>query len=376
MTAATLYEKPRLKPRAGETIVTSTCGHNCGGRCVVNAHVVDDRIVRISTDPRKWNPELPPLPACARGVGQIERTYHPDRLQYPMRRTGPRGSGAFERVTWDEALDAVAQELLRVREQHGNAAILDCSRSGTLSKLHGRGATKRFFNMFGGFTDLWSNMSAEAEIFGSAHDLRQGCRGQDLWPRADRLRQFEADRDVGLEPRRRHLRHRHAAISEARETAGRPHRLHRSTAHPHQPAARRRACLHPAVDRCRGTDRDGLCDRDGRPARSGLLRPLRPRFRRGASAGRRPGRCLLPFLPARRCRRRREDARMGGGDHRHPGRDDPPACDRDRHDQADRAAGRLRAGPNRLWRAVPPRALRAGGNHRQCRHLRRQFRDE
>ncbi|HKU96330.1 MAG TPA: molybdopterin-dependent oxidoreductase [Vineibacter sp.] len=163
--ATTLYQQPRLKPRAGETIVTSTCGHNCGGRCVVNAHVADGRIVKISTDPGKWNPELPPLPACARGVGQIERTYHPDRLQYPMRRTGPRGSGQFERISWDEALDTVAREMLRVRAQYGNAAILDGSRSGSLSMLHGRGPAKRFLNMFGGYTDLWSNMSAEAEVF-------------------------------------------------------------------------------------------------------------------------------------------------------------------------------------------------------------------
>ncbi len=163
--ARTLYEAPRPEPRAGETVVTSTCGHNCGGRCVVNAHVTKGRITRISTDMRRWNPEHPPLPACARGVGQIERTYHPDRIQYPMRRTGPRGSGQFARITWDEALDTVAREMLRVRENYGNAAILDGSRSGSQSMLHGRVAAQRFLNMFGGCTELWSNMSAEAEIF-------------------------------------------------------------------------------------------------------------------------------------------------------------------------------------------------------------------
>ncbi|MBC8241495.1 MAG: molybdopterin-dependent oxidoreductase [Alphaproteobacteria bacterium] len=146
-------------------MVTSTCGHNCGGRCVVNAHVRDGRIARISTDARRWNPDHPPLQACARGVGQIERTYHPDRLQYPMRRTGPRGSGQYERISWDEALDEVAAQLLRVRETWGNEAILDGSRSGTLSMLHGRGATKRFLHLFGGCTNLWSNMSCQAEIF-------------------------------------------------------------------------------------------------------------------------------------------------------------------------------------------------------------------
>src|SRR5258708_2881093 len=161
----TIYQQPRRTGRAGETVVTSTCGHNCGGRCVVNAHVVDDRIVKISTDPARWQPELPPLHACARGVGQIERVYHPDRLQYPMRRTGPRGSGQFERITWNEALTHVAAEMLRIRKTHGNASILDASRSGNTSMLHGFGVPKRFFYKFGGCTELWSNMSAEAEIF-------------------------------------------------------------------------------------------------------------------------------------------------------------------------------------------------------------------
>ena len=87
----TIYQSPRPTPRNGETVVTSTCGHNCGGRCVVNAHVVDDRIVKISTDPARWQPELPPLHACGRGVGQIERVYHPDRLKYPVYKNPARG---------------------------------------------------------------------------------------------------------------------------------------------------------------------------------------------------------------------------------------------------------------------------------------------
>ena len=163
----TVYEAPRAAPRSGELIITSTCGHNCGGRCVVNAHVTGGRITRISTDMRRWDPDHPPLPACARGVGQIERTYHPDRLRYPLRRIGARGSGQFGTcIGWDEALDTVAREMLRVRATYGNAAILDGSRSGSQSQmLHGRVAAQRFLNMFGGCTELWSNMSSEAEIF-------------------------------------------------------------------------------------------------------------------------------------------------------------------------------------------------------------------
>jgi anaerobic dimethyl sulfoxide reductase subunit A len=164
-----VYEAPRVAPAPGEHVVTSTCGHNCGGRCVVNAHVRNGQIVRISTDPRRWTPEMPPLHACVRGFGQLERVNHPDRLRYPLRRTGPRGAGQFERIGWDEALDEVARQLRRVRDSYGPAAILDCSRTGSTSMLHSRVTVQRLLHMFGGCTELWSNISAEAEVFAVRH---------------------------------------------------------------------------------------------------------------------------------------------------------------------------------------------------------------
>jgi anaerobic dimethyl sulfoxide reductase subunit A len=169
MSRQTIYEAPRIAARGGEQIVPSTCGHNCGGRCVVNAHVQDGRIVRISTDPRRWTPEMPPLTACVRGFGALERVYHPDRLTYPLRRTGPRGSGQWTRVSWDEALDEIAAELRRVRDAYGPAAILDASRSGNTSLLHNRAVLQRLLYLFGGCTELWSNLSAEAEVFAVRH---------------------------------------------------------------------------------------------------------------------------------------------------------------------------------------------------------------
>src|SRR6184192_1019067 len=183
MSRRILYEAPRVAAAPGETVVTSTCGHNCGGRCVVNAHVRDGRIVKISTDPRKWTPEMPPLHACVRGFGQMERVNHPDRLRYPLRRTGPRGAGQFERISWDEALDAVAGQMRRVRDTYGAAAILDCSCTGSLSMLHNARVTaQRLLHRFGGCTELWSNISAEAEVFavhmtyGARADYKSGGR--------------------------------------------------------------------------------------------------------------------------------------------------------------------------------------------------------
>ncbi len=169
MAGRTLYESPAVPAEPGEQIVTTTCGHNCGGRCVVNAHVRDGRLVKISTDPRRWTPELPPLPACVRGFGALERVYHPDRLLEPRRRRGPRGAGQWERVSWAEALDEVAGQLRRVRDAHGAPAILDASRSGNTALLHGRVAVQRLLHLFGGCTELWSNLSAEAEVFAVRH---------------------------------------------------------------------------------------------------------------------------------------------------------------------------------------------------------------
>src|SRR2546423_8714253 len=182
MSRRILYEAPRVAAAPGETVVTGACGHTWGGRCGVNAHVRGGKIVKISTDPRKWTPEMPPLHACVRGFGQLERMNHPDRLRHPLRRTGPRGSGQFEPIGWDEALDEVARQLRRVRDTYGPAAILDCSRSGNTAMLHNRAVVQRLLYKFGGCTDLWSNISAEAEVFavretfGQKADYKSGGR--------------------------------------------------------------------------------------------------------------------------------------------------------------------------------------------------------
>ncbi len=98
-----------------EREVITSCPHDCGGRCVLRVHVKDGVITRIETD----NGEGTQLRACARGRAYRQRVYAPDRLKYPMKRTGSRGEGKFERITWDEALDTVAGELKRIKKDYG-----------------------------------------------------------------------------------------------------------------------------------------------------------------------------------------------------------------------------------------------------------------
>lgn len=145
-----------------EIIVTS-CSHDCGGRCMLKVHVHEGKIVRIETD----DGEEPQLRACLRGRAYRQRAYSPDRLKYPMKRTGPRGEGQFERISWDEALDTVAKELIRVKNTYGSASILLLGGSGSQAVLHGAGAVERLLAGFGGYTRAWGTPSYEAALFSS-----------------------------------------------------------------------------------------------------------------------------------------------------------------------------------------------------------------
>jgi len=103
-----------------DKIVYTSCPHDCGGKCLLKVHVENGVIKRIETD----DGEEPQLRACLRGRAQRKRVYAPDRLKYPMIRVGERGEGKFKRVSWDEALNLVANELKRVKDTYGPEAIL------------------------------------------------------------------------------------------------------------------------------------------------------------------------------------------------------------------------------------------------------------
>jgi anaerobic dimethyl sulfoxide reductase subunit A len=143
------------------------CGHNCGGSCLLIAHVEDGVVRRITTDESLPDePGAAQLRACLKGRAYRQRLYHPDRLKYPLRRAGERGSGRFERVGWDEALDAIAEKMLEIRENHGATAIMNISHSGTNEcSYHRKSCLDRLLNLFGGQTTLESHVSNDGAVF-------------------------------------------------------------------------------------------------------------------------------------------------------------------------------------------------------------------
>src|SRR5579883_1096304 len=86
---------------------------------------------------------------CGKVAQYLEREYSPGRLLYPQRRIGAKGEGRFERISWDEALDAIADRLKTVAAEFGPEAILPYSYAGTMGYLNGSGMDRRFFHALG-----------------------------------------------------------------------------------------------------------------------------------------------------------------------------------------------------------------------------------
>lgn len=101
-------------------IVKTYCARMDHGGCGILAHVENGRIKKIEGDP---DCPLNRGTICAKGVAQIERLNHPDRLTYPMKRMGNRGEGKWARISWDEALETIVNKINESIERSGPEAI-------------------------------------------------------------------------------------------------------------------------------------------------------------------------------------------------------------------------------------------------------------
>jgi molybdopterin-containing oxidoreductase family molybdopterin binding subunit len=102
-------------------LVRTVCPAHCGiDACGILAHVKEGRVVKV--EPADFpNPRYRRI--CLRGLSSLDITYHPDRLKYPMKRVGERGEGKFERISWDEALDTIADKFKEIAAKYGWPAI-------------------------------------------------------------------------------------------------------------------------------------------------------------------------------------------------------------------------------------------------------------
>ena len=126
-------------------IVHAACPHDCPDTCAIRVTVQDGIAIKVVGDP-----DHPPTHGalCTKVSRYTERTYHAERVLHPMKRVGPKGSGRFERVSWDAALDDIAARL-RTIARRDPQAIVPYSYAGTMGLLQGESMAARFFHKLG-----------------------------------------------------------------------------------------------------------------------------------------------------------------------------------------------------------------------------------
>jgi anaerobic selenocysteine-containing dehydrogenase len=129
----------------GSAVVKGACPHDCPDTCALLTTVHDGVAVKVQGNPEHRHTDGV---LCTKVSRYTERTYHPERVLHPLRRIGPKGSGAFERVSWDEAMADIAARLQAIAARDPEA-IVPYSYAGTMGLVQGESIAARFFHRLG-----------------------------------------------------------------------------------------------------------------------------------------------------------------------------------------------------------------------------------
>jgi anaerobic selenocysteine-containing dehydrogenase len=127
-------------------VFPSVCSLDCPDQCGLLVHKVDGKIVRIEGDP---DHPVTQGAICNKVRHMGERIYDPARLQYPLRRVGPKGEARFERITWEEAVRTITDRWKELIAAEGAESILPYSFYGNMGQFGTEGMDRRFFHRLG-----------------------------------------------------------------------------------------------------------------------------------------------------------------------------------------------------------------------------------
>ncbi|RNB76751.1 molybdopterin-containing oxidoreductase family protein [Brevibacillus panacihumi] len=127
-------------------VFPAVCSLDCPDQCGLLLHKQDGRVVKVEGDPEhpvtKGN-------ICNKVRNMTERLYDPKRLQQPLKRTGLKGSGQFEPISWEEAIETVTSKWKTLISEHGAESILPYSFYGNMGRLNAESMDLRFFHRLG-----------------------------------------------------------------------------------------------------------------------------------------------------------------------------------------------------------------------------------
>ncbi len=128
------------------TVVRGACPHDCPDTCALVTTVVNGKAISV-----KGAAEHPTTNGflCTKVNRYLERTYSPDRILYPMKSIGAKGDRRFQRITWAEAIDTIANKFKEIADEFGPQAILPYSYAGTMGLIQSSSMDRRFFHKLG-----------------------------------------------------------------------------------------------------------------------------------------------------------------------------------------------------------------------------------
>jgi anaerobic selenocysteine-containing dehydrogenase len=142
---ASISISPTLVSPHSAVKVRGACPHDCPDTCSLVTTVENGVAVKVQGNPA--HPQTGGV-LCNKVSRYTERSYHPERLLQPLRRIGPKGAGRFEPVSWDSALDEIADRLQAIAQRNPEA-IVPYSYAGTMGLVQAEGMAARFFNQLG-----------------------------------------------------------------------------------------------------------------------------------------------------------------------------------------------------------------------------------
>lgn len=166
-----------MQPSPHATLLRGACPHDCPDTCALHYSVEQGRVVRVHGDP-----EHPPTHGalCTKVSRYTERTYHDDRVLVPLKRVGPKGSGRFAPVTWEQALGDIARRLSEIAARNPEA-IVPYSYAGTMGMVQGEGMAARFFHRLGAsLLDRTICSSAGGEALAATYGAKVGMHLADF----------------------------------------------------------------------------------------------------------------------------------------------------------------------------------------------------
>ena len=171
-----MNEAALAQPAADTRVVRGACPHDCPDTCALKVTVEAGRVVKVAGDP-----DHPPTHGalCTKVSRYPERTYHPERVLTPLKRTGPKGAGQFTPVSWDEALADIAARLAAIAARDPQA-IVPYSYAGTMGLLQSEGMAARFFHRLGAsLLDRTICASAGGEALAATYGGKLGMHLED-----------------------------------------------------------------------------------------------------------------------------------------------------------------------------------------------------